>query len=1157
MKLCLNKLDSAFENKNEFIFNTESNSGKNLCISHLIEKTDEKSILVITEDDRSALSTYKELKFFSDKISEHVRYLPDAETLPYDTESPHVGLVSERSKVFNEIMTSTKPIVLVLSANNAIAKISNKEHWVGSSINISLGDFFKNGLEELSETLESLGYKEKEIEIDEIGEFSHRNKVLDLFPLGSDFPVRVKFKENSIQSISKLNLANQLSEDSIDSILILPAKEMPVNEDARVTFRRNFRSYFSKSLGNPLYDGVSTGNLPSGIEAYLSLFQKSVTNIFEIFSSRTKGNPICFYLGNSRENIDSVITSIDERYNSLIEMENRTILPPNEIWMTKKDIENYSKSFKIVCAANKDKDGHAAIEIRETKIQRKETLQSTLDLLGNWIDFADKIVFCLHSGVREEQVKTIFELLDCDSDYVDTWKEAIESKTRVSIVNTSVDQGYYFPEPNLLMITEKEIFGQPIFAKLDGNTEKTNNFQEVQDLINLNLGDPIVHLKYGVGRFNGLETTSINGIDEEFMTILYAESAKVFVRMTELDLVSRYAGSDYDKAPLDSASIESKWMRSTKAAKKNVVALAKSLINIQANRVTKKGKEFKKTEFKYLKFCQEFPFQETQDQKSATEDIINDLRNATIMDRVVCGDVGFGKTEVAMRAAFYVANNGYQVAILAPTTLLAQQHFENFKQRFSSFPSIKIIGLFGTDKSKEREALKQIESGKAHIVIGTHKLIQPDVKYNNLGIAIIDEEHRFGVKQKEHFRSVRKDVNLLSMTATPIPRTLSMSMHGIRDISIISTPPAKRLAIRTFLEDEKIEVLTEAVNREKRRGGQIFYLHNRTETIQAKAEQLQLLFPELRVKFGHGKMKEAELESLMSEFYRGEFDILVATTIIETGIDIPNANTILIEKSENFGIAQLHQLRGRVGRSHHQAYCYLLRGEDIISESAEKRLIAMTKATKLGEGFVLANHDLEIRGAGEILGEEQSGQIEKIGFALYLRLLERAIQAIKNGIDIDKALDLSQETLVDINMSAFIESSFIENDRARLSLYKRVVSATTTKEISDIYKEIEDKYGFVSELTQRFMKLNQEKINARNCDIKKIMIHQEGGFVSLVESKESIVIENMLDLVVSNTSIYKIKSPISFEIHQDVKEESDRFHLMHTIMEKLSRGKST
>jgi transcription-repair coupling factor (superfamily II helicase) len=1153
LETCFNKLNDISSSTKDFSFSANSNSGKSLCISSIIENIKHKSSIVVLPTDREALSTYKELMFFSKEQSKNIYYLPDSETLPYDSESPHIGLTSERSIIFHKLMSSKKNVILILSANNLLTRISGKSHWISNSITLKVGTVLDEGIDGLHEKLDQLGYSLKDIEVDEIGEYSFRNNVLDLYSLAVEYPVRIKFDSNKILSISKLNLNNQLSEDPIKSLLVLPAKEMPIDKKSTIIFRKKFREIFNTSVGNSIYDSVSSGIFPSGIESYLSMFQKSTTTILDVFLDK-EDQPSCFFVGDIQDKINKIDSEVQKRYTSLIEMENRKVLEPENIWLTKEEVFSKLSSFKRIDAFDIGMDSDITVKIKKTTIERKETLQATLDSLDEWVDIVDKIVFCLHSDVRNEQVKTIFDMLDCDSSNVKTWNDAIKDETKVSIINTSVDEGFYFQDTNMLMITEKEVFGQPIFAKKDNEIDKINNFQAVQDLVNLNIGDPIVHLKYGVGRFNGLEIAMVNDIEKEFMTILYAESAKIFVKMDELELISRYAGTDYEKAPLDNISIDGKWMRSTKAAKENVIALAKSLLEIQASRKVQKGKKFKDKDYRYLKFCQEFPFQETRDQKSAVQDILDDLEKEKIMDRVVCGDVGFGKTEVAMQTSFFVANSGYQVAILAPTTLLAQQHYENFKQRFSSFQDIKIRGLFGDNKANERKVLAEIESGEAQIIIGTHKLIQPSVKYKNLGIAIIDEEHRFGVKQKEFFRNARKDINLLSMTATPIPRTLSMSMHGIRDISIISTPPAKRLAIRTFLEMEEISILTEAINREKRRGGQIFYLHNRTETIKAKTEQLQTLFPDLKVKYGHGKMKDAELEALMGEFYRGEFDILVATTIIETGIDIPNANTILIEDAQNFGIAQLHQLRGRVGRSHHQAYCYLLKGEDIVSESAGKRLIAMTKATKLGEGFILANHDLEIRGAGEILGEEQSGQIQKVGFALYLRLLERAITALNNGKDLESAMDLSQETQVDISMSAYIESSFIVNTRARLSFYKRIVSAQSIDEINNIQKEIVDKYGKITVLSERFININKEKITAQIADIKRLMVSLEGVFVSIFEAKESNIMENMLDLVVSDTEKYTIKSPTSFQVKDNLESESERFEIIHDLVKKLSKG---
>lgn len=1150
-------LPDSNSSRHNFAFSNSTGIGRSLLASLVLGHGEKYSpfSIVVTESDRDAQKVTKELSFFLGSAATPVLYLPDSETLPYDTESPHSGLVSDRAAVFFKIFSSIESCILVTSVSNLVTKISTHTHWKDSALSLSINTKYKNGLASLVEDLNELGYEEKELEIEDYAEFSYRNNVLDVFPIGSNFAVRIKFDGETVSFIAKLNLKKQLSESNVSNVLVLPAKEMPTNKSARHLFRKKFREVFQRGIGVSLYEDVGNGIFPFGIESYLSLFQENTTTVLEVLASKSKSKPRLFFIGDIENTYADFYRSVESRYNDLKTLENKLILEPSVIWLNSVDFNKEINNYQII-ELNQGIDG-APVNIKNTNITRKESLQATLDFLENWIQFVNKIVFCLHSSVRQEQVKTIFTMLDCESDHASSWEEAIASPARLSIVKTELNEGCFLPDDEILIITEKEIFGQPIFAKSDDSeSDRINNFQAVQDLVNLNIGDPIVHLKHGVGRFNGLETTEINGVTKEFMTIMYAERAKVFVQMNQLNLVSRYAGTDTEKAPLDTGSSGLKWVSATEGAQSDIIKLAKELIEIQANRKVKTGKIYKRPDHRYIKFVQEFPFQETFDQRKASQDIIDDLQNI-IMDRIVCGDVGFGKTEIAMKASAYNVFNGYQVVILAPTTLLAQQHLENFRQRFSSFPDVKIEGLFGGDKSEEKLVLNRISKGSIDIVIGTHRVLQPDVEFNNLGLVIIDEEHRFGVKQKEHFRMMRKDVNLLSMTATPIPRTLSMSMHGIRDISIIATPPAKRLSIRTFLEHEEKSIIMEAVNREIRRGGQIFYLHNRTETIAGKAEQLKNIFPNLRIRYGHGKMKEHELESLMADFYRGDFDMLVATTIIETGIDCPNANTIIIESAENFGIAQLHQLRGRVGRSHHQAYCYLLRGQDIIPETAEKRLAALTKATKLGEGFVLANHDLEIRGAGEILGDEQSGQIQKIGFAIYLRLLERAIEALKNGAsadDLKRALDLTQESIIDVNLSAYIEQDYIVNDRSRLSYYKRIVSAESLSEIDEIQTELTDKYGLIPLITQRFIRIFRYRILASNYDIRKMMINQDGGFVALSEGKRTSIAENMVDLVVSNHHKFRIKSTESFEFSETLETEESRFKEMDKIIRKLSEG---
>jgi transcription-repair coupling factor (superfamily II helicase) len=614
-------------------------------------------------------------------------------------------------------------------------------------------------------------------------------------------------------------------------------------------------------------------------------------------------------------------------------------------------------------------------------------------------------------------------------------------------------------------------------------------------------------------------------------------------------LISRYSGSDEEFAPIHKLGNET-WQKAKRKAAEQIRDTAAELLDVYARRAARKGFAFDDPKAAYELFASAFPFEETPDQQRAIAAVMTDMLSPKPMDRLVCGDVGFGKTEVAMRAAFIASHNGKQVAILAPTTLLAQQHYESLKDRFADWPiTIDVLSRFRTTKEVE-EAQSRLAEGKIDIVVGTHKLLQPDIKYKNLGLLIIDEEHRFGVRQKEKLKALRAEIDILTLTATPIPRTLNMSMAGMRDLSIIATPPARRLSVKTFVRQYDEAVIKEAILREILRGGQVYYLHNEVKTIEKVARELQELIPEARVGIGHGQMRERELERVMSDFYHKRFNIMVCTTIIETGIDIPSANTIVIHRADKFGLAQLHQLRGRVGRSHHQAYAYLLTPDKrAMTGDALKRLEAIVSAEDLGAGFTLATHDMEIRGAGELLGEEQSGQIQTIGFSLYMDMLDRAIKAIRQGKQ--PKTDLSQDDIIEVNLRipALIPSDYLPDVHTRLVMYKRLAGAENEEGLRDLQVEMIDRFGLLPEATKNLFRVTQLKINAEMLGITKLEASARSGRIEF-SSETKVDPLSIVQLVQSQPHIYRLEgaSHLKFSLAMETNEQR-----LQTVTELLYR----
>ncbi len=734
---------------------------------------------------------------------------------------------------------------------------------------------------------------------------------------------------------------------------------------------------------------------------------------------------------------------------------------------------------------------------------------------------------------------------------VDGWAEFLASKERLAVSIAPMDEGLLLDQPALALIAESPLFGQRVMQRRRRDKRSDGHDAVIKNLAELRIGAPVVHIDHGVGRYLGLVTLEIDGQAAEFLTMMYAEEAKLYVPVASLHLIARYTGSDDALAPLHRLGSET-WQKAKRKAAEQVRDVAAELLDIYARRAAREGYAFKDPLADYATFSAGFPFEETPDQQTTIDAVKADMLSGKPMDRLVCGDVGFGKTEVAMRAAFIAVHSGRQVAVLVPTTLLAQQHYNSFRDRFADWPvNVEVMSRFKSTK-EVASAMQQLSEGKVDIVIGTHKLLQGDVQFNNLGLVIIDEEHRFGVRQKEQLKALRSEVDILTLTATPIPRTLNMAVAGMRDLSIIATPPARRLSVRTFVMEQNNPTIKEALLRELLRGGQVYYLHNDVKTIEKCAADLAELVPEARIGIGHGQMRERELEQVMGDFYHKRFNVLIASTIIETGIDVPSANTIIIERADKFGLAQLHQLRGRVGRSHHQAYAYLLTPpRKQMTPDAEKRLEAIANTQDLGAGFVLATNDLEIRGAGELLGDGQSGQIQAVGFTLYMEMLERAVKSIRKGEQPNLDQPLGGGPEINLRVPALIPDDYLPDVHARLMLYKRIASAADEEALKDLQVEMIDRFGLLPEPSKNLVRLTLLKLQAEKLGIKKIDAGPQGGRLEFA-SDTCVEPLTLIKLIQGQPNRYKFEGATQFKFQVPMERPEDRFNTLEALLERLT-----
>lgn len=1054
-------------------------------------------MVVFCAQAQEAQRLLEEIPAFGPQLK--TRLLPDWEILPYDHFSPHQDLVSERLATLYELLNGSCDIVLV-PITTALQRLGPPNFLSGHTFFFRQGDKLNEAALKLQ--LQQAGYDPVSA-VMRPGEYSIRGGLIDLFPMGSNLPYRLDLFGDEIEQIRAFDPDTQRSLYPVKEVRLLPGHEFPFDDDSRTAFRGRWREVFE---GDPsrcsIYKDANLGIPSAGIESYLPLFFNEHSNVFDYFPR--SGDPVWILsIGDVEEAIRSFWKDTQSRYEFLKHDLDRPILPPKELFL---DADEFYSTAKPYARLLLEKDSVETSEFQavpDVSIHRKDA-----DPVSRLRKVAStesvRILICADSAGRKESIRQLFEesnsssgqdgkpLYPLQPEGFEGISDFVKSDSRFGLVTAPLFNGFSWPVENLIVLTEAELFTSTARQRRKSKgSESADPDMLFKDLSELKIGDPVVHAEHGIGRYQGLVLLNLATqkevpIFEEFLHLQYAGQATLYVPVQQLQMVTRYAGSDPDSAPLHQLG-SGQWDKAKRKAAQQIRDTAAELLGLYAARAIRKGHAFEFSAHDYAAFAESFGFEETPDQANAIAAVIGDMTSGTPMDRLVCGDVGFGKTEVALRASFVAVMGGKQVAILAPTTLLAEQHVATWKDRFADWP-VRIVELSRFKTTKEiNAALEAIAKGEADIIIGTHKLLSKETHFANLGLVIVDEEHRFGVRQKDALKALRAEVDILTLTATPIPRTLGMAMEGLREFSIIATAPQKRLAIKTFVRREGDGIIREAVLREIKRGGQVYFLHNEVETIQNRKHALQELIPEARISVAHGQMHERELESVMREFVTQRTNILLCTTIIETGIDVPTANTIIMHRADKFGLAQLHQLRGRVGRSHHQAYAYLLVPDpEALSKQAQLRLNAIQAMEELGSGFYLAMHDLEIRGAGEVLGDKQSGEIHEIGFQLYTEMLNRAVKSLRSGKEPDLLAPLQATTDVNLGVPALLPNDYCPDVHERLSLYKRFAGTSDFSELMGLREELVDRFGDLPDQAKSFYETHRLRLEMTGFGIKKI-----------------------------------------------------------------------
>ena len=1103
---------NSFSENNFFINTNTSHSIEigRIFYEHLSSK--KQSLNIFTGNVFEAIRLKEEISWFYPKL--RVNHFPDWETLPYDQISPHPDLISERLLTLYQ-MTQREFDINLLPLSTSLHLLPPRSYIEKFSFNFKTNqavdiNAFKNRLVD-----NGYLYVEK---VMNPGEFAMRGGIIDIFPMGSIVPYRIDFFDNEIESIRTFDVDTQRSLYPTNKIKLLPARECPLDDEGVGIFRNNYREKFEGDLSkSKIYKSITKSTPFAGMEWYLPLFFEQTNSIFDYIEPKDA----VLLLGDTAKAASDYWSETASRYRLYAYDTERPILEPNEFLIPP---DQFFKKIKDYPQIKKHKDRIKSI--KDIAIDRDES--PPLHKLSKLISKStQRILLCAEGLGRRESLADLLKQSDIQFKLVEDWNAFIDSHEKVCLIAGPLHDGFSYS--NYLIITENEIF--PNFVRQIKKSKRNKSFSSdgiVKDLTELSIGDPIVHEQHGVGRYKGLVDLDYGEGINEFLELHYEREDKLYVPVSQLYLISRYSGGPIESAPIHKLGSGS-WEKAKKKALTQIHDTAAELLDLYAKRSLQKGVSSKINLNDYDAFVDGFPFEETADQKDAIERVVEDMESSRPMDRLVCGDVGFGKTEVALRAAFISVLNGKQAIVLVPTTLLAEQHFDNFCDRFARWPiKIEEISRFKS-KKQQYESLQRLHEGKIDIIIGTHRLLQPDVKFKDLGLVVIDEEHRFGVRQKEKLKAFRKNVDVLALTATPIPRTLSLAMEGLREFSVIATPPQKRLSIKTFVVNFSQGIIKEAVLREFNRGGQVYFLHNEVNTIQSMFEKLSKLLPEAKIGVAHGQLREKELEHVMQDFHQQRINILLCSTIIETGIDIPTANTIIMNRADKFGLAQLHQLRGRVGRSHHQAYAYLLIDEDRkLTSNAKKRLEAIQLMEDLGAGYHLAMHDLEIRGAGELLGDSQSGQMHEIGFNLYIDMLNNAIKQLKKGEKLDLESPITSNKEINLHTPTILTQTYCPNTNERLIIYKRLSSCKSKDELKSIKEELIDRFGIMPLQTVNLILFHELRINILSTEVMKIDSSKRKSEITIKKNADIDPIK-IIDLL-QNDQRFKMNGPDKIKI---------------------------
>ncbi|HZW19385.1 transcription-repair coupling factor [Luteimonas lutimaris] len=1135
-------------------------------------------LLAVARDNQHANQLEADLRtLVGDDPALPVLNFPDWETLPYDHFSPHPEIVSQRLATLHRLPALRRGIVVV-PVQTLMQRLAPLAYVVGGSFDIRVGQTLDMDAEK--RRLESAGYRNVP-QVFDPGDFAVRGALLDVYPMGADAPFRIELFDDTIDTIRGFDPETQRSLDKVEAVQLLPGREVPLDEASTARATDALRERFDiDTRRSVLFQDLKAGHAPAGIEYYLPLFFDRTATLFDYLADDT----LPLVAAGVAEATDHFWKQTGERHEQRRHDIERPLLPPDALYLPPAALrERLNAGDRIeVCGAQHPRHAQAAalgdqpapeLPLVARDAQPAAALKS---FLGS---YPGQVLIAADTAGRREALLEVLHAAGIRPDVLASFQDFIAGVRRgdsvapmaavdpsaqgmenVHIAVAPLDDGFALDADAaggvpFAILTERQLF--PERASQPRRRRRAGREPEaiIRDLGELSEGAPIVHEDHGVGRYRGLVTLEAGGQPGEYLDIEYAKGDRLYVPVAQLHLVSRYSGASPDTAPLHSLGGE-QWTKAKKKAAEKVRDVAAELLEIQAKRQARAGLAIDVDRAMYEPFAATFPFEETPDQHAAIEAVIRDLSSSQPMDRVVCGDVGFGKTEVAVRAAFVAATGGRQVAVLVPTTLLAEQHYRTMADRFADWPiRVEVLSRFKSGKENKAE-LDRLAEGRIDVIVGTHRLLQKDVRFKDLGLVIVDEEQRFGVRQKEALKALRANVHLLTLTATPIPRTLNMAMAGLRDLAIIATPPAHRLAVQTFVVPWDDAQLREAFERELARGGQVYFLHNDVESIGRMQRQLQELVPEARIGIAHGQMPERELERVMLDFHKQRFNVLLCSTIIESGIDIPNANTIIINRADRFGLAQMHQLRGRVGRSHHRAYAYLvIPDKRSITSDARKRLEAIASMDELGAGFTLATHDLEIRGAGELLGEDQSGQMAEVGFSLYTELLERAVRSIKAGKlpDDDAIHDRGAEVL--LNVPALIPEDYLPDVHTRLMLYKRISSARDAEELRELQVEMIDRFGLLPDPVKSLFATAELKLQANALGIRKLDLGANGGRLQFVE-KPNVDPMAVIRLIQGQPKHYRMDGPDKLRITLDLPDAATRFNAARGLLTALRPDKA-